>query len=165
MGGNTLTNGPVPNPVPRREAELNDRQMAFAVEYVKDFDPPAAYRRAGYKAGSHKSALAAASRLLKNVVVQEVIDREVVARTARTRMDADWVVERMRRVYLGAVADADWSTARGVLRDLGKVFGCFEKNDRQRTHYTPEEVALARERLRQMGVDFDRRAVPAPRGD
>jgi phage terminase small subunit len=78
---------------------LNDRQQRFVQEYLIDLNATQAAIRAGY---AKKTAEQAASRLLRNVKVQEAIQEAKKKRSVRTEVTADKVLDR-----LWAIATAD----------------------------------------------------------
>jgi len=80
---------------------LAPKQQRFVEEYLIDLNATAAYRRAGYTA-SGNSAEVNASRLLSNAKVAAAIAEAMAARSKRTKVDADWVLQR-----LTAEAEAD----------------------------------------------------------
>jgi len=69
---------------------LNKRHLLFCKEYVIDFNGTRAASDVGY---SKKTAAAIASRLLRNVKIQEQITREIKAREHRTEITADRVLQ------------------------------------------------------------------------
>jgi phage terminase small subunit len=80
----------------------NPRQKRFAQEFVVDLNATAAYQRAGYKAKGHAAAQAA-SRLLKNVDVQEAIAKAQgealrAAAASGTEITPKRVLEELARV-------------------------------------------------------------------
>ncbi len=78
---------------------LTPKQQRFVEEYTLDLNATQAAIRAGY---SPNSVNQAASHLMANVNVKAAIDAAIAARSARTEIDAEWVLRR-----LVAEADAD----------------------------------------------------------
>jgi phage terminase small subunit len=78
---------------------LNDRQARFAEEYLADLNATKTAIRAGYSA---KTAASQGERLLRNVEVQRRIAELQEARSKRTEITVDAVLQR-----LWAVATAD----------------------------------------------------------
>lgn len=74
---------------------LTDKQKRFVEEYLVDLNATQAAIRAGYSA---KTAEAQASRLLRNVKVQEAVAAGQEARSARVELTQDWVLDRLREV-------------------------------------------------------------------
>lgn len=70
---------------------LNDRQIRFVHEYVKDFNATQAAIRAGY---SEKTAGQQAHELLKNLEIAEAIEDRKAEIAALAKVDAAWVVRR-----------------------------------------------------------------------
>lgn len=74
---------------------LNDRQRRFVDEYLIDLNATQAAIRAGY---SSKTAESIASRLLRNVKVQQAISAAQAERQERTELTADEVIRDLREV-------------------------------------------------------------------
>ncbi|MCG7978253.1 MAG: terminase small subunit [Candidatus Thiodiazotropha endolucinida] len=72
--------------------ELNPRQQIFCREYIIDFNGTRAAIDAGY---SEKTASVQASRLLRNVKVQNALLKLIQERNERLRMTSDGVLERL----------------------------------------------------------------------
>ena len=124
---------------------LNAKQARFVEEYPLDCNGTKAAIRAGY---SQKNADKIASQLLGKTRVREAIDESLKGRAERTKIDADWVVQNLRNVYLEALAAKDFSATIRCLELLGKHVGAFEKHQTQkRPTYTPEDLAAIRRRL------------------
>ena len=75
---------------------LTPKQARFVEEYLIDLNATAAAKRAGY---SERTAYAQGQRLLKNVEIAAAIQKAQEARSERTRIDQDWVIERLVGVY------------------------------------------------------------------
>lgn len=71
--------------------KLTPKQITFCEEYIIDLNATQAAIRAGY---SPKTAQAQASRLLSNVMVQEYVTELKADRSERTKIDADYVLNR-----------------------------------------------------------------------
>jgi phage terminase small subunit len=125
-----------------KRAGLSQRQRKFVAEYLKDLDPAAAYRRAGYKVTTDKSARNAASRLLADVGVSEAVAAEMKARAARTEITQDYVLTRLRENVERAmqavpvtdregnatgVYEYEGAVANGALKLLGQHLGLFKE--------------------------------------
>lgn len=81
---------------------LTEKQHRFIDEFLIDQNAAAAYRRAGYKAGSDGAVKASASRLLANANIRAEIDARllVLAKVARITADEAWS-------ELGCIARSD----------------------------------------------------------
>ena len=77
-------------------SDLTPKQARFIEEYLIDLNATAAAKRAGY---SERTAYAQGQRLLKNVEIAVAIQKAQEARSERTRIDQDWVIERLVGVY------------------------------------------------------------------
>jgi phage terminase small subunit len=82
--------------------DLNERQLRFAEEYVKDLNATQAAIRAGY---SEATAESQGSRLLSHVKVQAEIIRLKAQRSERTGIDAAWLLNRLADEAEADVAD------------------------------------------------------------
>ena len=81
------------------QRQLNPRQLAFAREYVKDFNVPAAVLRAGYNT---KNPSVIGSRLLRHIGIQQLLGPGKEARRNEALSDiARW------RAEVGKIAFAD----------------------------------------------------------
>ena len=74
---------------------MNDKQNAFAVEYVKDRNATQAAIRAGY---SEKSAYSQGNRLLKKDEVRALIHELEDAAAARSAITQDMVIKELARI-------------------------------------------------------------------
>lgn len=99
---------------------MNKKQMAFAVEYVKDRNATQAAIRAGY---SERSAYSQAHELLKKPEIQEAIKELEDAAAARAAVTVDKIVNRLNKIAEDPHAkDADRIRADEL---LGKYLGMF----------------------------------------
>lgn len=74
---------------------LTPKQAAFVIEYLKDLNGTQAAIRAGY---SERTANEQASRLLANVNIATAVQKAMDERSERTKIDADFVLEGIKRV-------------------------------------------------------------------
>lgn len=74
---------------------MNDKQNAFATEYVVDYNATQAAIRAGY---SEKTAYSQGQRLLSNVEIQVAIKDLEAAAAARSAITKDKVIRELARV-------------------------------------------------------------------
>lgn len=79
---------------------LNQRQIAFAKEYIVDFNASGAAKRAGY---SEKTAYQIASNLLRNIKIQQEIERQIKERNKRTYINADRVIYELSKIAFADV--------------------------------------------------------------
>lgn len=75
---------------------LNHRQEAFCQEYIKDFNITQAAIRAGYK---EKNAGASGHEIFKKPEIGARIAQLMEARTKRTEIDADWVLNQAVKLH------------------------------------------------------------------
>lgn len=83
-------------------AKLTAKQAAFAAEYLIDLNATQAAIRAGYSA---KTAYSMGQRLLKHVEVAAAIAEALAERVERTRINADWVLQRLAGEAIADIAD------------------------------------------------------------
>lgn len=83
------------------KGKLTPKQQRFVEEYLVDLNATRAYRAAGYR-GSDNVCAAEGHKLLRNPKIAAAIAEAQQARSERTRVDADWVLQR-----LSEEADAD----------------------------------------------------------
>lgn len=74
---------------------MNQKQKAFATEYVIDYNATQAAIRAGY---SEKTAYSQGARLLKNDEIQEAVKELEEAASERTAITKDMVLRELARV-------------------------------------------------------------------
>lgn len=99
---------------------MNEKQRAFAVEYVKDRNATQAAIRAGY---SEKTAYSKGNQLLKIIEVKALIKELDDAAAARAAVTVDKIVNRLNKIAEDPHAkDADRIRADEL---LGKYLGMF----------------------------------------
>ncbi len=81
---------------------MTPKQQRFVEEYLKDPNATQAAIKAGY---SPTNADVTGPRMLGNVGVAAAINEGQAARSERTKIDADWVLERLSRLYDTSMAD------------------------------------------------------------
>ena len=74
---------------------LNDKQQRFVDEYLKDLNATQAAIRAGYSA---KTAYAIAEKLLRKVEIQQAVQDAKKARSERTEINQDRVLQELARL-------------------------------------------------------------------
>lgn len=83
-------------------AKLNERQERFCNEYLIDLNATQAAIRAGYK---EKTAYSMGQRLLKNVEVQNYLQKRKQDRVERTEITQDMVVRELALIAFSNAAD------------------------------------------------------------
>ena len=116
--------------------KLNSKQKRFCEEYSIDCNGKQAAIRAGY---SKKTAEEIAGQLLRKTWVAEEIRKILDAKSKRTEIDADWVMQRLEReaTYEGDGAShaarvsalTQMSRCMGMQQDKLKVEGKIEVAD------------------------------------
>ncbi|AOZ48832.1 terminase small subunit [Chromobacterium vaccinii] len=77
--------------------EISKQQKLFVLEYLKDLNATAAYLRAGYKSKG-PAAESNAARLIRNDRVARAIEEAMQARSYRTEITADKVLDRLWQI-------------------------------------------------------------------
>ena len=75
------------------KGKLTNRQKVFTEEYVKDLNASQAAQRAGYAEVSSRSH---SSELMSDPKIQAEIQKNMDARSERTKIDADYVLNTIR---------------------------------------------------------------------
>nr|DAU56385.1 MAG TPA: Terminase small subunit [Caudoviricetes sp.] len=91
---------------------LTEKQKRFVEEYLIDLNATQAAIRAGYSA---KTANEQGARLLVNVSIQKAISRAMTARSNRTNISQDRVVNELAKIAFMNIADL--IDQHGNLRD------------------------------------------------
>ncbi len=90
---------------------IKPKEELFALEFVKDWNGAAAYRRAGYKGKGH-TAEVEASRMIRKPQVKAVIDREMARCREKVKLSAERVLTELARVGFSDLGDvAEWDDA------------------------------------------------------
>ncbi len=137
------------------------RYELFAQEYLVDFDAGAAYRRAGYEVESDGSAYAGGYRLLRNVIVNELIEAARLKRIEKIGAGADTIIGRFHLIYLKAVEADDLKIALDALKELAKHYGLYERHQLQK-RYSKDDLERLRTELTAAGFDFNATNMPKP---
>lgn len=120
---------------------LTPKRQRFVEEYIVDLNATQAAIRAGYAA---RSADVTGSRLLGNARVSAAVQEAQAARSKRTEMSQDWIIDHLRENVGAAKAEAQYNASNKALELLGKHLGMFtERVDHN--HRTPEgpiEIAI-----------------------
>lgn len=100
-------------------AKLNPKQKAFAEEYIVDLNGTQAAIRAGY---SKKTANEQASQLLAKLNVQEYVQELMAARSQRTEITADRVLQELAKLAFSNLEDYTRVDTEGMAQvDLTEV--------------------------------------------
>lgn len=91
---------------------MTPKQQAFVEEYLVDLNATAAYRRAGYSAKGNAAEVNAA-RLLRNAKVASAIQSAMNARSERTEITADYVLNGIREIAERCLQRAPVMVGRG----------------------------------------------------
>lgn len=91
---------------------LTEKQARFVAEYLVDLNATAAAKRANY---SDKTAYSQGQRLLKNVEIQEAIQKAVKERSERTEITQDSVLQELAAIGFSRATDYAY------IDELGKV--------------------------------------------
>lgn len=108
---------------------LNDKQAAFAREYLVDFNATQAAIRAGY---SRKTAGSQGHDLLKKPEIQELLAEFREKAAERTITDTAWVRQRLREEATDFGAQASHSARVRAVELIAKMNGDFEADNKQK---------------------------------
>lgn len=138
---------------------LTPKQQLFVDEYLKDRNGTQAAIRAGY---SEKTANEQAARLLANVSVSEVVQKEIAASQKKAKLSREKVLDELSK---GAFAELDISELKfsdkiKCLELLCKAMGLLDGVDTSRAD---TESAVAR--LQANVKRYVARQRTKPRGD
>lgn len=84
---------------------MTEKQKIFADEYLIDLNATRAYRVAYPNVKKDETAASAATRLLRNVNVQEYIDKRMKDREKRTEVTQDRVIQELASIAFAKVTD------------------------------------------------------------
>lgn len=106
---------------------LTEKQKRFVEEYLLDLNATAAARRAGYKDPN------IGRQLITKNNVSEAIQRAIADRNARTEVDQDYVIEKLKEIADREASDAQDSALKvankiKALELLGRHLGIFERD-------------------------------------
>ncbi len=119
---------------------LNEKQQRFVEEYLVDLNATQAAIRAGY---SEKTARSQGQRMLTNVGIQKCLSDAQAARSARTMVTQDRVVQEIARLGL--------SDIRKLFDDAGRL---------RQPHEWDDDTAAA-----VASIEVDQRKEPGENGD
>jgi phage terminase small subunit len=117
---------------------LSDKHKRFADEYLIDMNATAAYQRAGYTATGN-AAESAASRLLRNVQIQEYISEKQKKVGEKLDITVEWILEQYKDI-VSNTKTTEPNVARAALADLGKYKGMFKDKLEITGHVTVESI-------------------------
>lgn len=111
------------------ENGLNDRQQKFVDAYLVSGNATDAYLKAGYDPKNANAIAASAARLLRNAKVQAALEKARTARSERTKITADWVLERLKIESEREGEKASHSARVSALKAIGEHLGMFSDAD------------------------------------
>jgi len=95
---------------------LTAKQKIFADEYLIDLNATRAYKLAYPKVKNDESAAAAGARLLRNVKVEQYIQKRMRDREKRTEITQDMVLKELVKIGFANVTDYVTIEDKGILR-------------------------------------------------
>ncbi len=119
---------------------LTAKQARFVDEFLIDLNATKAAERAGY---SKRSARSQGQKLMRNPAVAAAIDAGKLARSERTQIDADYVLEQYKEVWEAEITD--------ILTNEWKLKPLSEWPPIWRKMTTPNEVKSLMERSKDGG--------------
>ena len=132
----------------KNSAGLNERQQRFVDAYLEDPNATKAAIAAGYNS---KTAYSQGQRLLKNVEVSRALEQARVARSARTRITQDYVLENLDECLRKSLKEEE------VLDAYGNPKGLFVYDSKGAT----KAVELM---MKHLGMLVDRKEISGPKG-
>lgn len=97
--------------------KFTEKQKRFVQEYLKDLNATAAAKRAGY---SSKTAYSAGQRLLKNVEIQNAVQKAIANRQVRVEITQDQVLQELAAIAFAKGTDyVDIVSGAVIPRDTG----------------------------------------------
>ena len=107
------------------KASLTPKQARFVAEYLVDLNATQGAIRAGYSA---KTAEVQGSRLLGNVKVREAVEAGMKARSKRTEITQDEVIQGLKKEATLEGEGSSHSARVSAWAHLGKHLGMFTDN-------------------------------------
>ena len=104
---------------------LNSKQARFVQEYIVDLNATQAAKRAGY---SEKTAYSQGERLLKHVEIHKAIQEAKDARSERTGITQDEVIQGLKKEATLEGDGSSHSARVAAWAHLGKHLGIFTDN-------------------------------------
>ena len=107
--------------------KLTEKQKIFCDEYLIDLNATRAYKVVYKNVKNDETAAAAASRLLRNVNVQNYIDKKMREREKRTEITQDKVLKELAKIAFANAADYARVVEKEYVEDIrdeeGNVIG------------------------------------------
>lgn len=123
-----------------KQRQVTQKQAVFVREYLIDLNATQAAIRAGYSA---KTAAEQSVRLLKNVKIQGMVHEEMLKRSEKTEITAEYVLRTIKDT-IEKNKSGETYDARAVLRGcelLGRHLGLF--NDKLTVGVSVNDVLAA----------------------
>lgn len=106
----------------KADSGLSDIQERFCLEYLKDFNQTAAYRRAGYRAKSDSVASTGSSQLMRNPKIQAFLKELLTRQQERLELTADRILEEYKYIGLSDITDVvSFDSEKVELKDSKKL--------------------------------------------
>lgn len=123
---------------------MTEKQKKFADEYLIDLNATRAYKAAYKSVKKDSSAMAGASRMLRNAKVAEYIDQKITERSKRTEVKQDDVVRELAKIgfteslLIGEIEIKSGDKLK-ALELLGKHLGMFTEKQEIKARISYEE--------------------------
>ena len=111
-------------------AKLTPKQQRFVDEYLIDLNAAAAYRRAGYRAKTDHAAAVGGAKLVTKGDIAAAIAAAQTARSERTQLNQDYVLEQLKAQAELTGAGASHGARVQALKLLGLHLGMFVQRRR-----------------------------------
>jgi hypothetical protein len=121
---------------------MTPKQQRFVEEYLIDLNATQAATRAGYSA---HTANEQGARLLANASIAAAVHDALAARSERTQINADWVLEKAAELHARCVTENDRTNERQTLDLIGKHVDvqAFKERLTLDGHVTTEPLGLS----------------------
>ena len=137
MAKNKEYNGstPITGPYAVMREAFVDNIIANVVQYK-------AYQQAGYKPKTDEVALAASSRLLRNVTIQKRLAYKRAQLAKRMEVTEESQVKRLRELSIGAQNNGQYSASVSAEDRINTLCGLYSKDNAQRGMSIVEILAI-----------------------
>ena len=118
---------------------LTEKQKKFVNEYLKDLNATKAAERAGY---ASKTAGSQGNRMLKNVEIQNEIEKKMKAREKRTEVTQDKVIKELASIAFARTSDFTKVVTKTILDPIsGKQIKVSSIEYTDTDQLTDEQIA------------------------
>ena len=105
---------------------LTNKQQLFVKHYMVNMNATDAYRKAYGDDKSDNTCAASGAKLLRNAKIAEAVAKVFNNTVKKLKLDEDFVLDRLVRVYDVAMESKNYSSALKALELIGKHLGMFK---------------------------------------